>query len=102
MTPQEALLKAAEYIEDHGHCQFELQDQEGRVCARGALLAVLTGDPNRHTDSDPAYMLRVEAERMVESTVGAQYIITWNNQEGRTEGEVVRAFRKAAQLTEVP
>ena len=40
---RKALLKAAAYIEKHGHCKGEAEDAQGRVCIIGALLHIGAG-----------------------------------------------------------
>jgi hypothetical protein len=83
------LLRAADYIEEHGWCQSRVMDKEGRVCLLGAILYV------GGTGLD--FMPRVEKA----AGIGQGGLIAcWNNAPGRTKQEVVDVLRRAAYTEE--
>jgi hypothetical protein len=79
------LLKAANYMEEHGWCQHREIDDHGRVCAYGAILKVAE-------DEDWGG----KAAGRLRSYIGCGGIATWNDQPGRTEAEVIATMRAAA------
>lgn len=82
------LLRAADYIEEHGWCQHKLKDDEGRVCLLGAIWKVDGEGLN--------FMPRVDRA----AGVDAGGLISWNNALGRTKQEVVDVLRRAAYTEE--
>lgn len=84
------LLRAADYIERHGHCKFALVNIWGNVCAMGALDAAATGNPLRPDfggDVGKAY-------ENLSKVVGD--IVDWNNAPERTATEVTAKMREVA------
>lgn len=49
MTPSQAAYRAAEIIAERGHCKFNNQDADGRVCFIGALVVALCREEGRDT-----------------------------------------------------
>jgi hypothetical protein len=80
------LINAADYIEKHGWCQNTYWDEQGRVCALGAIRRAnaLTRDAN-----DAAFKML----RFLDGSVHG-----WNDAPGRTKEEVVAVLRKVAYL----
>ena len=82
---RQALLDAADYIEEHGWCQYEPANRKGAVCAVGALMAV---------SSSPS--IKLDAIELVKLVIGQWHIPNWNDAPERTKEEVVSALRAAA------
>jgi hypothetical protein len=78
---QVALLKAAEYIEEHGWCQRSIGAKGGPACVIGAV----------HFSGG-----KIAALNAVERVIGRPDLIRWNDEPGRTKAEVVKALRGAA------
>lgn len=79
------LLRAADYIEEHGWCQGESVKPDGSVCIYGALYAVTRDDVAASYDADIALRHRLKTL--------PEY---WNDAPGRTKAEVLKAMRGAA------
>jgi hypothetical protein len=80
---QRMLLDAADLIEERGWCQGSYSDQDGRVCAIGAI--VRAGNHQHYR----------RAEAMMMMVVGMS-VVGWNDIKGRTKEEVITALRRAA------
>ena len=85
------LNAAADYIEEHGWCQYALV-MSGRVCMLGAVNAAICGDPAGGGD-----MLPFEVTDMLHRATGSASLSSWNDARERTKEQVVRALREAAQ-----
>ena len=85
MTPQEVLLKAAEYIEEHGWCQHAFGEPDGRVCLEGAINRTAYNGSERDA-----------AVRRMIGHLNGQTPAFWNDMRGRTKEEVIAALREAA------
>ena len=81
----DVLDDAADYIEKHGWCQGRHVAPDGRVCAVEALNRVSCDGP-----------LQRNAQIALIDVTGASWIAAWNDREGRTQAEVLGAFRLAA------
>lgn len=79
------LWNAADYIEKHGWCQNTIETAGGQVCAMGGIIAV-----GRSNLVDA----QVAINRMT-AHIGRR-IPFWNDEPGRTKGQVVAALRAAA------
>lgn len=90
------LLAAASILEHEGWCQSELAAEDGSFCLHGALqeaafrLSAADGDRLRWERAG------IEAQTSVRSQVGGYHLAHWNDEPGRTAGEVVAAMRQAA------
>jgi hypothetical protein len=90
-TTADVLRAAAWYIEEHGWCRATFTSDDGRVCAWGAINAVVNGDPeNDDEDGTDAYGALGKA-------VGDRNIPDWNDRRHKA-AEVVAALRAAAEL----
>jgi hypothetical protein len=94
-TPEEALLHAARYIEEHGWCQGALERDTGQVCMAGAIMRV-TGRPLYggllglgHDQIFDGALDRIQLH------LGGA-VANWNDRKERTEAEVIEALRAAA------
>ena len=91
------LLKAAEYIEEHGWCQYDLFDEVNRACLDGAII---------RSSNNFSLIREIEAQERVAKFLGANlskrsalgFIHVWNDAPGRTKEEVVAALRGAAMM----
>lgn len=79
------LLKAADYIDEHGWCQGDSGDASGRVCLVGAL--EMTINDRRRLKS---------AADALRHSIGCSRLSRWNDAPERTQAEVVAALRAAA------
>jgi hypothetical protein len=107
MTSCELRLKAAEILEERGHCKWMLCDEEtGRVCVNGALL-LAAGAPVeklRRCDWDiwldgrsDAVTEAVKAMGFVHEQAGSGSTLessVWNNKPERTQEEVIARLRE--------
>jgi hypothetical protein len=81
------LLDAAAYIERHGWCQFNTKKRDGRVCLVGAMWEV---DHGRASDEYKT------ATTKLRNRLNTNFIMHWNDVDGRTKDEVLTALRRAA------
>ena len=87
MTPQQVLMAAADYIEQHGWCVRSYRKGQ-RVCAVGAINAVTTGNPSQGIE------LSYEAEMLLYRYVAIP-VSRWNDAQPDA-ATVVAALRQAA------
>ena len=100
VTTKEVLLAAADYMDAHGKATGHYSDKDGRVCAIGAITAVLHGDPNPCglMVDEPTYKAYRSAIALVMKS-GTHIerqgrLIAWSDRVNKDS--VVRRFRKAA------
>ena len=84
---------AADYIGEHGWCQFDICDDFGRVCALGAIARVTTDSMYSVFERLDRYMALLKPRT---SGARAPGIVEWNDMVGRTQEEVVALLRGAA------
>ncbi len=98
------LDKAADVITERGWCQGEPQDASGQLCAIGAINIAVLGRASVVADGvaydgyaklDSSQRGALVAHEMLRATIETE-IVSWNDDEGRTKGEVVAALRAAA------
>jgi hypothetical protein len=99
-----ALLNAAKYIEEHGHCKGKLSDAQGRVCLIGAInMSVLGVDSlfyysNIHgKDHNVKTVLKcfeILRGKLGDTNAG---IVHWNNQPERTAEEAINMLKTCAE-----
>lgn len=91
----EVFEDAADRVE-RGWCQGEFTDGAGGVCASEAIWnGVLTGATGDYMDQMRQYH-RLRHEFAREVAIGLPGVCAWNDAYGRTQQEVVDAFRAAA------
>jgi hypothetical protein len=94
------LWDAADYLEEHGWCQFRLRDKDNRVCAVGALQAVArvrgwwSGEPG------VAQRMRDHCVAVVRLRCIVGEVHVWNDVPGRRKKEVVDMLRQASEMTQ--
>jgi hypothetical protein len=100
-------LYAADIIEERGLAKETLEDEQGRLCAHGALVVALCGDPKcfgipPRKQGEIRATERIAAERVIRYLRSGRYLheeinlAEWNDRPERTKREVVRTFRAAA------
>jgi hypothetical protein len=92
------LWDAADYLEEHGWCQFVLKDKDDRVCAVGALQAVADVRGWWHPGPDEHQRMRDHcvAVGRLQRIVGEVHV--WNDVPGRRKKEVVDMLRQASEM----
>ena len=78
----QALLKAADFIEEYGWCQGRVEESDGRVCMLGAISYVTDGHWN-------------SPYKKIASLLGVPGSV-WNDRPERTAEEVTAFLRHAA------
>lgn len=105
MNTEELLNKAADRVEvawTQGNFRSRGGDADHcAVCALGALYWTLTGDPaGAVLDQADVFALtdaRYHLRRTIEDeTSGPHTVVDWNDEPGRTQGEVASMMRRAA------
>ncbi len=81
------LLRAVDYIQQHGWCQGEAFGPNGTVCMLGAL--------DKTRGHAITYLKAID--RLI-PLIGGIPINRWNDAEGRTKDEVITKLREAAYL----
>lgn len=90
----QTLRHALALLERDGWCKGVSRDAEGRRCTLGAINAALCLDEG--ADTTEAGLAAVRALRVSgEGTPYRRFVVDWNDAEGRTEAEVLEAFRAA-------
>ena len=103
LTVQDVCGLAAEYIEEHGWCQFALYKADGRTCAMGAAYKVLGIEGLEDRVNTPEWKLYKAYDGAIKSYVNNTTLTDmhpdtafWNDAEGQTKDEVVRVLRSIA------
>lgn len=108
MNIPEVLTKAADYIDEHGHHRGGFMHR-GAVCARGAINAIVNGDPDACGEVDGeadlvtltlADHLGLRTNRNADLDSGhlnpLNVLGRWNDDPDRTAEEVTAALRACA------
>lgn len=102
MTPEEALLKAADKLGECGWTQGTLKDGDDAMCAVGAVRAALGGhhaltSPDE-CDSEALQMLGDHLGLVPKVGYGymPRAVAIWNDAPERTAEDVILAMKKAA------
>lgn len=99
------LMKAADYLEEHGHTKNRNVSHKGEVCLHGAINAAVYGDPrsSRHEDECQNAVVKRAFDYLtsrgvsgVRCSSGFYGMAEWNDMPERTKQEVVDALREAA------
>ena len=111
MTTAELLTKAADLLVEKGWTRETYQDGNGCMCAVGAITVAAGGSfiydeddaPEDFTgpncDTDPIYAAIEAVENVVNGAVSSRAsfcVVEWNDEQGRTAGEVIDVIRFAA------
>ena len=76
---------AADYIREHGWCQFVVEDKNGCVCALGA-----TGALGLRWERE------LELDNALRNQIQSVAVGVWNDTPGRTKEEVLEVFDRIA------
>lgn len=110
----QTLIKAANYMDEHGHCKHILEDHTGRVCLIGALYSVIFDSPNpswiginsEQVDCFDACIESLYSKNLQDNKIRQDYesptsshtsLVDWNNDKDRKKDEVVALFRAVAE-----
>lgn len=92
-TPQEALLHAALFIEEHGWVQHQYRGRNGERCMSSAVIEV-TGGMNNEVLYHATCRL---VDKYLFRTTDTGSMVGYNDAFGRTAAEVISALRSAAE-----
>lgn len=99
-TVPEVLDAAASYIEEHGWNQGSYRNDEGGVCAEGAIRLVCGASLDGLAQRSGDIQLTLAATGALESEIdpdGEIMLPSWNDIPGRTAAEVVAKLRATAE-----
>lgn len=105
MDEREVLLRAADLIESKGWCKDfsaldadlnEVDPWSDSACVFCAVGAIESVAANGYADFDGLTLSNGAIDRLSRA-LGARNVIRWNDEDGRTQEEVVAALRKAAE-----
>lgn len=90
------LIDAAGHIRTRGWCQFSAEDENGSVCAGGAISLAASNSPTKWGDV-PLFEEACERVRLyLGYNVGYAFPSGWNNEPERTADDVINALEGAA------
>ena len=91
------LSKAADLVEDRGLAKGRIRNQAGQYCVLGAIGQAVRAEFDGELGSLPAAMdLYNASTKAVENHLGFGLLSVWNDEAQRTETDVVRVLRQAA------
>lgn len=112
---QKILLKAADIIENGGHCKIHLEDARGRHCALGAIALASVGEKKASSPCDDLLFdelytpyRNTEAVMKLYEYIADQYpdrvgnypgytgVYEFNDDKSTCESDVINAMREAA------
>lgn len=94
ITAREALLKAADLIEEHGHRRYAYGNPAEGFCAAGAIWWALAGSPRGPLSHITAWNAPfIQAINMLPQ---AGALAAWNDNPRTTKEDVIRTFREVA------
>jgi hypothetical protein len=85
------LIKARDYLVEHGWCQGAMENRSGQVCIFGAVYIV--GEFN--SSVDPTFSRVMFALKNITKDSAQR----WNDEPGRTQEEVVSLFDQAIAIS---
>lgn len=85
MLASEVFSKAADYVEEHGHCKKVAVNQYGQVCLLGAI-------------GKSGYLSMSIVRNYISQATGVKMWFDWNDAPERTPKEVINALRLASDL----
>jgi hypothetical protein len=100
LTVPDILRRAAQVLAERGWCQGDYEDEQGHVCARGAINLVVTGLPWEEGEHNPLATSAAWALAKYLNGYWAADVSDWNDAAERTEAEVRAALLAAAQRAE--
>ena len=95
---KDILNKAADLIEEKGHCKERFKDDDGKMCMMGAVTEAFISQPFSWNQEDELASTLWEA---VYDEIGHDNLVsTWNDDPERQPYEVINALRFAAKRIE--
>ena len=88
-------MKPSEYIEQHGWCQGELEDDYGRVCIEGSIVRVCDGIED--TAKKDEAIGAIERKILAAIPESVCVLWKWNDEPGRTQAEVLKLLRSVGE-----
>jgi hypothetical protein len=108
-TVADILAESREYLEEHGWTSGTLVDDDGRVCTLGAVVFSQQWENGNDMHAEHTGDARVMMRALLDTSLTGLYrdndkdpvslVVAWNDDEGRTEQEVLDAFAKAEKIT---
>lgn len=96
MDTRQVLMRAADYIEQHGWQQHSFGTRNGPVCMIGACNTVVTGYPWQPWSED-GNRAAISATIVLADYMRGN-VPDWNDEPGRTQDQVTRKLREVAGL----
>lgn len=97
METADILEKAAEVLDARGWCQGHYQDDQGQLCAVGAIRVATWGTARWDHSNAVEYLASRMAQEAMSAHLGVEDIaVGWNDRPGRTKDEVIDTFKHAA------
>jgi hypothetical protein len=100
LTVPDVLRHAEAVLAERGWCRGDYEDEQGHVCARGAINLVVTGLPWEEGEHNPLATSATWALAKYLNGYWAADVSDWNDAAERTEAEVRAALLAAAQRAE--
>lgn len=95
-SPKNVYAKAADAIEEHGHCKHFLI-KRGAMCLQGAINFTMNGDATKFSTATQR-KVQALAPLIIKDHPKAKHFnpIAWNNAKATTKKHVIALLRKAA------
>ena len=91
------LMRAANYMREHGHCKFCSSNNDGNVCLNGALFKTVSFSLHRKCIERLAQVKGIEGG-LINKEDG---LVEWNNKHETTGEDVISLFEQAAETCRV-
>jgi hypothetical protein len=96
----QVLLSAADYMDQHGWCQYLSRNGDGNVCIQGAIEAMQRIDASQQNISFQALCRLNEHLKRTEPSFAMSAPSEWNDNRCRSKEQAVAALREAAFVKE--
>ncbi len=100
ITVSDVIRRAAVGIQECGHAKSALRDKNGGMCALGALVWAVTGNPESISDTGICPQVVAAAHLTLGQHLGVE-VVSWNNHPDRTADEVVGAMIACAEIADL-
>jgi len=95
-TIGDVLGAAADLIEKRGWSQGKYEDAKHCLCTMGGIHLALTGDPGEMGESAEVRGITCTTHNRLAEFVSRDGVVVWNDDESRTQPEVLHTLRLAA------
>lgn len=96
LTPDVALDRAADLIEQRGLAHGHFQTPDGALCSLGALRVAIWGEVADIPNGDPYWPIYITAGEWLAEIIRPESIVFWND--SHQQRKVVAGLRRAARL----